>query len=85
MSLVVDPALQTLRLQFRVDFRRPKGAIRPQLRGGVVRIENVIHCLGVVHCRIRHFLTPQLVPASRIDMVLVAAGASWSAAHPVLF
>ena len=42
--------------------------VRPHLRGRVVRIENVIHNLAVVHRRVRHLVTPhQLVPA--VDVV----------------
>jgi len=49
MTLAVDPALQAPRLQLRLDLRRAIGAVRPHLGGRVVRIENVIHDLAVVH------------------------------------
>ena len=39
-------ALQAIFLQLRLDLRRPIGAVRPHLRGRVVRIENVIHTLA---------------------------------------
>ena len=73
MPLAVDPALQTLLTQLRLDLRRPVGAVRPHVRSSVVRIQDVLHDLAVVHRRVGHLITPhQLVAAVHIHMVLVA-------------
>ena len=49
MALAVDPALQPLLSQLRLDLRRAIGAVRPHAEAGVVRVENVLHHLAVVH------------------------------------
>jgi len=71
--LAVDPALQALLIQRRLDRRRPVGAVRPYIRGGVIRIQDIIQNLTVVHRGGGHPITPhQLVAAVHIHMVLVA-------------
>ena len=53
--------------------RRATGAVGPDIRGGVVIIEDLIRHLTVVHRGIAHVMvTHQLVTAVDVDVVLVA-------------
>ena len=73
LALAVDPAPQPLVLQLLLDLGRATGAVGPDIRGGVVTIEDLIRHLTVVHRGIAHVMvTHQLVTAVDVDVVLVA-------------
>ncbi len=66
-------APQPLVLQPLLDLGRATGAVGPNIRGGVVIIEDLIRHLTVVHRGIAHVMvTHQLVTAVDVDVVLVA-------------
>ncbi len=61
-----------IRLYLRATIRR----VRPHLRAGVARVQQLLEHLAIVHRRIRHLIgTDQLVPMINAEMVLVAVAA----------
>ena len=90
-TLTVDPAPQTLVLQLLLDLGRATGAVGPDIRGGVVIIEDLIRHLTVVHRGIAHVMvTHQLVTAvdtepsqmkKRAGFPARSANTSWAACH----
>ena len=72
-SLVMDVAAIALSLEFAFGLGRAVGAVAPEVRRGVVGIDQIIKALTVVHARIAHLIVAdEFVPPVRIDMVLVA-------------
>ena len=72
-GFAMDPALQPLLLQRRLDLRRAISAVRPYAQGRVVPIQDIVENLTVVRRRVAHLIAPhQLVPTVHVDMVLVA-------------
>ena len=66
----MDTARQALVFQHLFNLRRAIGAVCPNVGGGVVRIEDSLDGLAVMHGSIGHLVTPnQLMATVYVDMV----------------